>query len=382
MTLITYVTRIHFADGVLEEALWSEIKANGKKRPLLVVNSDQLEEQLAERFFASLPVRTSVELFSQIPSFPTEESVQDLARVYKANNCDVLIALGDSHVIDLAKAARIAMVHDQPLSVFSHALGGSRRIGTNLPDLFAVPSISGFGAAVSAHTSVLMETGERHLLMCRKLIPTVTICDPTLTLGASDKSTASAGSDAIARCVEAYLSRGYNPPADGIALDGLSRAVQHLHKVLKHDNVESRRELMAASLNGSLALQKGLGATNAINTALETVCRRALDSGALSRLVLPAVLRFNADAAKEKYQPLRQMFSIRPKQTLADGLQAFLDDLPLPRSLSEMGLGVDQLKTAAPLAAHDLASVTNPRLVQTNDLLSIMQSVLQEPVSS
>lgn len=375
MTLITYVTRIHFADGVLEEALWSEIKVNEKKHPLLVVNSDQLEEQLAERFFASLPVRTSVELFSDVPSFPTEESVQRLAKAYKANDCDVLIALGDSNVIDLAKAARIAMVHDEPLSIFSHAEGGSRRIGTNLPDLFAVPSIAGFGAAVSAHTSVLMDAGERQLLMCRKLIPTVTICDPTLTLGATDESTASAGADAIARCVEAYLSRGYNPPADGIALDGLSRAVHHLHKVLKSDNIESRREMMAASLNGSLALQKGLGATNAINTALETVSKRALDSGALSRLVLPAVLRFNADAAKEKYQPLRQMFSIKPKQTLADGLQAFLDDLPLPQSLSEMGLGIEQIKAAAPLAAHDLASVTNPRVVQSNDLFSIMQSV-------
>lgn len=377
MTLITYVTRIHFADGVLEEALWSEIKVNEKKRPLLVVNSDQLEEQLAERFFASLPVRTSVELFSDVPSFPTEKSVRQLAEVYKAENCDLLIALGDSNVIDFAKAARIAVAHDEPLSVFSHAEGGSRRIGTNLPDLFAVPGIAGFGAAVSAHTSVLMDAGERQLLMCRKLIPTVTICDPTLTLGAPAESTASAGADAIARCVEAYLSRGYNPPADGIALDGLSRAVHHLHKVLKNDNIESRREMMAASLNGSLALQKGLGATNAINSALETISKRALDSGALSRLVLPAVLRFNADAAKEKYQPLRQMFSIKPKQTLADGLQAFLDDLPLPQSLSAMGLDIDQIKAAAPLAAHDLASVTNPRVVESNDLFSIMQSVHQ-----
>lgn len=375
MTLITYVTRIHFADGVLEEALWSEIKANKKKRPLVVTTPETLDDQLSERFFASLPVRTSIEVFSDVPSFPTEEAARNLANAYKSNNCDVLIALGSGNAIDLAKASRIAIEHEQSLSTFSHTQGGSRRIADTLPDLYAVPGISGFGAAVSAHSSVLMSSGDRELLMCKKLIPTVTICDPTITFGANATLTASAGADAIARCIEAYLSRGYNPPADGIALDGLSRAVHHLHKVLEADNIESRREMMAASLNGALALQKGLGATNAINTALETVSGKSLDSGALSRLVLPAVLRFNADTAKEKYQIIRHLLEIAPKQTLADGVKAFLKDLPLPMSLSEMGLSMDLINSAAPLAAHDLASVTNPRVADTSDLLSIMQSV-------
>ncbi|MEP0520554.1 MAG: iron-containing alcohol dehydrogenase [Hyphomicrobiales bacterium] len=376
MTLITYVTRIHFADGVLEEALWSEIKANKKKRPLVVTTSETLDDQISERLFASFPVRTSIEVFSEVPSFPTEEAAKNLAKFYRTNNCDVLIALGSGNAIDLAKAARISIEHDeQSLSTFSHTQGGSRRIANTLPDLYAVPNISGFGAAVSAHTSVLMSSGERELLMCKKLIPTVTICDPTITIGASAQLTASAGADAIARCIEAYLSRGYNPPADGIALDGLSRAVHHLHRVLKTDSIESRREMMAASLNGALALQKGLGATNAINTALETVLGKSIDPGALSRLVLPAVLRFNADTAKEKYQTIRHLLEIAPKQSLADGLKAFLEDLPLPEKLSEMGLNMNQISAAAPLAAHDLASVTNPRVADTNDLLSIMQSV-------
>lgn len=376
MTLITYVTRIHFADGVLEEALWSEIKANKKKRPLVVTTPETLEDQLSERFFASLPVRTSIEVFSDVPSFPTEEAARNLATAYNSNNCDVLIALGSNNAINLAKAARIAIEHeDKSLSTFSHTQGGSRRIADTLPDLYAVPSITGFGAAVSAHTSVLMSSGDRELLMCKKLIPTVTICDPTITLGANAKLTASAGADAIARCIEAYLSRGYNPPADGIALDGLSRAVHHLHRVLGHDNIESRREMMAASLNGALALQKGLGATNAINTALETVSGKSLDPGALSRLVLPAVLRFNADVAKDKYQTIRHLLEIAPKQTLADGVKAFLKDLPLPDNLAEMGLSMTLINAAAPLAAHDLASVTNPRVADTSDLLSIMQSV-------
>ena len=67
MTLITYVTRVHFADGVLEEALWSEVEVNRKTRPLIVTDETHLDSELYERLLAGLPVRTSVEVVSDVP---------------------------------------------------------------------------------------------------------------------------------------------------------------------------------------------------------------------------------------------------------------------------------------------------------------------------
>lgn len=375
MTLITYVTRVHFADGVLEEALWSELEVNGKHRPLIVSDTSDIADEVAERLYAGFPVRTSVETFTDVPDIPTEETARHLADIYRQTDRDILVAFGRSTAIDLAKITRVAVVHKEPLLTFSQAQGGARRIGQNLPDLFAIPGISGFGASVSAHAPVLLADGQRARLMCKKLIPTVTICDPTLTLGAAADISASAGADAITRCIEAYLSPGFNPPADGIALDGLSRAAANLHTVLKRDGVTGRREMMAASLNGALALQKGLGATHAIGSALETVMEKGLDPGALSRLLLPSVLHFNANAAKEKYQPLRRILRVKPSVSLADGVEAFFDTLPLPRRLSDMGIEQDQIEEAADLAAQDLASVKSPRTVQSDDLRSIMMSV-------
>ncbi|MEP3277276.1 MAG: iron-containing alcohol dehydrogenase [Stappiaceae bacterium] len=375
MTLITYVTRVHFADGVLEEALWSELEVNDKHRPLIVSDTTHIADDLAERIYAGLPVRASVETFTDVPDIPTEDAARHLAKIYHKTDRDILIAFGRNTAIDLAKITRVAIAHDNPLLTFSQGQGGARRIGQNLPDLFAIPGISGFGASVSAHAPVMLADGQRARIMCKKLIPTVTICDPTLTLGAAPDISASAGADAITRCIEAYLSPGFNPPADGIALDGLNRAAANLHRVLRKDGVVERRELMAASLNGALALQKGLGATHAIGNALETVMDKGLDPGTLSRLLLPAVLQFNANAAKEKYQPLRRILKVKPSVSLADGVEAFFDPLPLPRRLSDLGIDIDQIKEAASLAAHDLASVKSPRAVQSDDLRSIMLSV-------
>lgn len=375
MTLITYVTRVHFADGVLEEALWSEVEVNRKTRPLIVTDEAHLKSELYERLLAGLPVRTSIEVVSDVPDIPNETASRQIAEVYERTNRDLLIAFGRNTAIDLAKISRISIAHKEPLETFSYATGGSRRIGNNLPDLYAVPGIQGFGSAVSAHAPVVLQDGERTRLMCKKLVPAVTICDPTLTLGATPVESASAGADALGRCVEAYLSPGYNPPADGIALDGLGRVIANLHKVLEHDSVTARRELMAASLNGALALQKGLGTIHAIGCALETVVDRRLDPGALSRLLLPSVLQFNAGAAQEKFNTLQNLFDPTGGQDPAQSVTEFLHDLPLPESLNDMGIGEEELRTAADLAASDLAAVRSPRALSSSSLYSIMKSV-------
>ncbi|MEL6679688.1 MAG: iron-containing alcohol dehydrogenase, partial [Pseudomonadota bacterium] len=356
MTLITYLTRVHFADGVLEEALWSEVKAMGKARPLVVVDREHAEGPLFERLRAGFPPRSAPAIFDAVPPTPTEAAVASLAGLYSHEGADLLVAFGSASAIDLAKVARIAIAHpEMPLATFSYAQGGSRRIGTALPDLFAAPTITGFGSAVAAHAPVTLGDGERALMMCRKLIPTVTICDPTVTLGASPERSASAGADAVTRCIEAYLSRSYNPPADGIALDGLRRAVAHLDRVLADSgDLEARREMMAATLNGALALQKGLGASHAMNNALRAVAEHPLDQGALSRILLPSVMRFNAEAVPDKRDALAGVLG--DGEDLVGQVEALFARLPLPTRLSDLEIEAELLSPAAQIAAHDLAT--------------------------
>ena len=70
MTLINLLTRIHFADGVLEDALHSELEANEKQRPLVVILQDRAGSFEAERFFSSFPRRCKPTVFTDVPQLP------------------------------------------------------------------------------------------------------------------------------------------------------------------------------------------------------------------------------------------------------------------------------------------------------------------------
>ena len=115
----------------------------------------------------------------------TEHAAQQIARAYQAADCDLLIAFGSGRAIDLAKAARLAIAYDEPIAGFSSDEGGAQRIGNGLPPLFAIPNVLGFSSAVSDHARVRLDDGGQVLLSSRFLIPDVTICDPTLTLGSA-----------------------------------------------------------------------------------------------------------------------------------------------------------------------------------------------------
>lgn len=376
MTLIDYLGRVHFADGVLEEALWSELTRNGTRRALVVSDSGHLQGDNAERFFAGLPVRVNVEIYQDIPPLPTEAAARDLAHAFVQGDRDLIIAFGHGAAIDLAKAARVALAHEQAFDLLSYDRGGERKIAGHLRDLYVVPGLAGVGAAVRPYTAVATGGGNRTLLMSRALIPSIAIFDPTLTLGADPAASASAGVEAIANCMEAFLAHGYNPPAEGIALDGLRRAIANLYEVLADDQLAARREMMAAGLNGSLAHQRGPGVSEVIANALESVTGNGLDHGSLSRLMLPGVLRLSDGVSEVKSELLHYLLPAGDDRPLAERVEAFLADLPLPQSLSRMGIDGDHVREAAKLASRELAASPYGRGASSDTLRNLMDAVM------
>ncbi|QIE55807.1 iron-containing alcohol dehydrogenase [Pikeienuella piscinae] len=378
MTLINYLTRVHFADGVLEEALWGEMSERGRRRPLIVAGPKGPACDAMERLLAALPIKTDAAFFSGCPRFPHEAAARRLAAEYSATERDSLIAFGDRAAINFAKIARLAAADGRPLADL--ARGGEPKLADAAPDLIAIPTIRGYGASVSAFASVVTLDERRALLATRLLIPSVAICDPTLTLDADAGESASAGAEAFAACVEAYLARGYNPPAEGIALDGLRRAVRSLHNALRSGALADRRELSAASLNGALAQQKGPGLAYALVNALCAVSSAAPDSGAVSRLVLPGVLRMiGADpehrAGAQRGETVRALLGLDAGADLAEGVRRFMAPLPLPASLSEMGVSLAEIGRAAEEAARDLAAARNATPARGEELRSLLRAV-------
>ncbi|MEM7059102.1 MAG: iron-containing alcohol dehydrogenase [Pseudomonadota bacterium] len=374
MTLIKYLTRVHFADGVLEEALRSEMELNGKRRPLIIAEESDLTGDMAERFLSSFPMRVRAECFSAVRHRPTETAARTIALLYAQNECDLLIAYGSNRAMDLAKVARVAITYDEPIAALSAEEGGAQRITNQLPDLYSIPGVLGFASAITDYTRVKLDRGGQVLLSSPHLIPTVTICDPTLTSGASPEQSACAAAGILARGVDGYLAPGYNPPADGLALDALQRAVRNVHAVVQNDDLTARREMMAAGLNSSMALQKGLCAVHAICNAVAAVAAEPIDPSALGGVLIPELVRAYDAHGCPPLQPVHRSLSLRPDESLADGLAEIVAKLPLATTLRELGLTPTDLPMAATLASQDRAITNAPVHLGQTDILEILQS--------
>ncbi len=114
-------------------------------------------------------------------------------------------------------------------------------------------------------------------------MPKAAICDPELTYGLPPMLTAATGMDAIAHCMETFMSAAFNPPADGIALDGLTRGWAHIERATRNgQDAEARRQLMSASMQGAMAFQKGLGCVHSLSHSLGGVRARACTTARLT----------------------------------------------------------------------------------------------------
>src|SRR3954466_4340265 len=259
MPLITYLTHIRFGFGTLKE-LPEDVAALGMKRPLVVTDKGIVAAGLVERLFEVLAGDNRRPLFDEVPTNPTEEAALAALRLYREEACDGVIALGGGSAIDLAKAVALLATHPEPLSQYAMVEGGVARITAAVAPLIAIPTTSGTGSEVGRGSVMNLRDGRKLGIISPNLIPKRAICDPELTLGLPPSLTAATGMDAVAHCIETFLSPLFNPPADGIALDGLRRAWAHIERATSTpEDREARLNMMSASTQGALAFQKGLG---------------------------------------------------------------------------------------------------------------------------
>jgi alcohol dehydrogenase class IV len=218
-----------------------------------------------------------------------------------------------------------------------------------------------------------LEDGRKVGLISPHLIPRRAICDPDLTVGLPPGLTAATGMDALSHCIETFLSPRLNPPADAIALDGAGRIVRHIERAVRDgSDREARGELMMGALMGGMTFQKGLGAVHGLSHALGSLREPSLHHGLLNAVLLPPVLRFNAEAIGDKAGRLAAAMGAAPGSNLA----AFIEDLNarigLPRTLGEMGVTEAVIPEMAAKAERDHCTGTNPRPVRAQDYAAIL----------
>ena len=190
--------------------------------------------------------------------------------------------------------------------------------------------------------------------------------------------------DAIAHCLETFMAPAVNPPADGIALDGLARGWAYIERATRDgQDREARWNMMSASMQGAMAFQKGLGCVHSLSHSLGGVNPK-LHHGTLNAMFLPAVIRFNAAAEsiqlEQRLQRIAHAMGLPgcddQGNDVAKAISAMNVRLGLPSGLAAMGVTRELFERVIDGALADHCHKTNPRLATRNDYLAMLEASL------
>jgi alcohol dehydrogenase class IV len=308
--------------------------------------------------------------FTEVDPNPTERNVLDGAEYFVENDCDGLVALGGGSPIDAAKAIRLKVNHPLTLADYDDLVDGGARITAEMPPLIAVPTTAGTGSEVGRSTVItIARTNRKTVIFSPHLLPSPAIVDPELTLDLPPHITAGTGMDAFTHNVEAYLSRGYHPICDAIALEGARLVSENLPRVMEEPgDLDARGHMMIASMMGAIAFQKGLGATHSLAHPLST--EFGMHHGTANAVLLPVVLEYNAGAAADRLAALGGHLGCASVAARTRELNGICRIAP---RLRDHRVPLEALPELAAKAFQDGCHLLNPRPCTQGDLLDLFR---------
>lgn len=374
MTLISYINRAHVGYGLLEEAIRAELEANSAKRVALIVGNVQEKPETLECLKTGISGRSCAEVFDDREGLPEVETVNSLVATFRNDDVQSIVACGPTRIMCLAKAVALTMSHDRALLDFAETSGGAIHIRNARPHIIAIPSLTDFFSGLNGHLSVKTVDGKRVEIESARMIPDVTICDPTLFVGDSEEVKARAVVAAAVRCIEALLSPGYNPPADGIAIEGLHYAAM-AKKGGGRTSEDICLDILTASVNAALVQRRGVGVAHAIGCALRDEKNWDGKSLGITGLVLPPVLAIYDEIDPKVLEPLMRATGASTSEEVTRWIKNLVASPALPGSLNEIGISSNRFSDIAQMATRHRALCNGPVVVATEDILRILAEI-------
>ena len=374
----SYPTAIRFGPGriseIAEACIISEIK-----KPLLITDRGLAKLEITARTLNLLDAAgLGRAIFAEVDTNPDEKNVNAGVSAYKDGGHDGVIAFGGGSSLDLGKLVAFLSGQTRPLWDFEDKDDWWTRAAVDtIAPIVAVPTTAGTGSEVGRASVITnTETLEKKIIFHPKILPTVVICDPELTVKMPKFITAGTGLDAFAHCVEAFCSPHYHPMSQGMALEGMRLVKEYLPRAYTDgSDIEARAQMMSAAVMGATAFQKGLGAIHALSHPIGAIYNT--HHGTTNAVCMPAVLQFNKPAIKNLLKEASNYLGINGG---FDGFCSYVDDLnaflEVPRSLSELGIKNPDIDRIVSSALNDPSTAGNPINMTINNTRDLVLNII------
>jgi alcohol dehydrogenase len=370
------IPEVIFGVGTLAE-VGGAVRRVGGRRPMLVSDPGVLAAGWVDRALPYLAdVHVQWRLWHDLTPNPKDDEVQEAFETYLESGCDALLAIGGGSCIDLAKAVAILSGNGGRILDYE----GIDHATSPIPPMVMVPTTGGSGSDVSQFCVV---TDTRRSLKVtiggRALVPEISLTDPELLTTMPAELTAFTGIDALSHAIESAVSEACDFLCKGLALAAIREIAEHLPVAIADPLDLTAREGMARA-----SLQAGMAFTNALLGATHAIAHQiggALDlpHGLLNAILLPHVMRFNAETHAERYVDVAGALGIRTEGLDAamaaaratERIEDLNRSLGIPSGLRELGVDPAAFDDFAVNALRDAYIATNPRPVSEDDVRRI-----------
>ena len=368
---LNYPTTIWFGDQRINE-IQKACESLNIHKPLIVTDPGILKTGIIEKINSSL--NTKANIFSDVQSNPTGNNVELGVSYFNSNAHDGVIAVGGGSGMDVGKGIAFMAGQDRPLWDFEDVGDYWTRANNEaIQPIIAVPTTAGTGSETGrAGVYTNEETKEKKIIFHPKMLPSIVILDPELTVPLPKSLTAFTGMDALAHCLESYCSNFFHPFSQGIALEGMFIVKNNLINAY-HDgsNLDARGSMLAASSMGSIAFQKGLGAIHSLSHPVGAIYNT--HHGLTNAVFMPYVLKRNKNVIEEKIISLSRYLNLEDQtfEGLMNWILYLRKELLIPHTLKDLIQDDSKFEEMSKMAKDDPSTGGNPITLEINDFYNL-----------
>ena len=315
-------------------------------------------------------------VFDQFGENPTTSQVEAGTAAAREFRPDLIVGLGGGSSMDCAKGINFLFscggrMHDYH--------GRGKATGPMLPSI-AVPTTAGTGSETQSFALITdAATGMKMACGDPRAAFRVAILDVHLTLTQPTRVTSLTGIDAVSHAIESLVSRAATPASRIFSQQAWRLLATNLPRVFADGgDVAAREAVQLGAAWAGLAIENAmLGAAHALANPL-TAAHHVVHGQAVG-LMLPHVVRFNADACGAAYADLLGDIGIDASpETAGERLAAWLSHLlaasGLRTTLSGLGITTPDVPSLAAAAATQWTGGFNPRPVNVDDFARLYEA--------